>query len=77
MKTAVLRDENFETLVEAMSECIAGCEMSIDFLTSRFGPHSEQVKQETARLKRLTDADEELRLGPGAWRARGTSLTSH
>ena len=77
MKTVVLRDENFATLAEAMAECIVGCEMSIDFLASRFGPNSEQVKKEAVRLKRLTDADEELRHGPGAWRKHTGSVTTH
>lgn len=67
MKTAYFSDEAFVEISSAMAAAIDGQEVTIQVLASRFGPASDQVAAEQARLERLLDADRQLR-GKSSWR---------
>jgi len=56
MKTVYLSDDEFKELAGALANQVHGKEVLIEFLSGRFGTESDQVRKETAALKRITEA---------------------
>lgn len=61
MKTVALSEVNYFVICEALSSSITGLQMSIEFLSSRFGYDAAQVQEEVARLEALVLAEAEFR----------------
>lgn len=70
MKTVYLSDEDFAEVCAAMTAAMDGQDVLIEVLSGRFGPDSDQVKVERARLARLEEADRSVR-GVSSWRSGG------
>ena len=70
MKTVNLSDEDFAEVHAAMAAAMDGQDVLLAVLAARFGPDSDQVKVERARLARMEEADRSLR-GVSSWRSGG------
>lgn len=68
MKTVHLREEDFSTICEALSDAAYAMKFSVTFLSARFGPESDQVKAEEARFARLVAAQQAFSEDLSAWR---------
>lgn len=76
MKTLYLRDETYTAVCEALIDALAGKELAVDLLVSRFGLDSAQAKAAIADFHKLEAVEIEFREGGSRWRGRGSSITS-
>lgn len=68
MKTVRLREDDFATICEALSDALYAKQLAIQFLSGRYGPESDQAKGEQAGFERLAAAEEAFREDMSAWR---------
>jgi hypothetical protein len=70
MRTVRLSDEDFAEVHAAMTAAMDGQDVLLEVLAARFGPDSDLVKVERARLASMEEADRSLR-GVSSWRSGG------
>jgi len=68
VRTVRLSDEDFAEVHADMTAAMDGQDVLLEALAELYGPDSDQVKTERARLARMHEADRSLR-GVSSWRA--------
>lgn len=76
MKTINLSDDDFEEVLATMTAALDGQVVLIQVLAGRFGPESDEVAVERARMGRLEAASRSLR-GVSSWRTSYLGKSPH